>query len=260
MALITGGASGLGAAIALRLAREGARVIAADVQAEAGEALASEHGIAFLRHDVTDEQQWRSVLQRVEAQFGALHILVNNAGIEGSFDAVTPENTRLSEWQAIQRVNVEGVFLGCRAAIPVLRRAGGGAIVNVSSTAALVAAPDFVAYGASKGAVLHLTRSVALYCARDGSRIRCNSVHPGSILTPMLRRIMEQTAARLGVAVEAVIDEAKSAIPQGEFQEPEDVASAVLFLASDEARHITGATLVLDGGTTLQVGVPHARH
>lgn len=250
VAIVTGGADGLGAAIARRLVSEGAKVTITDIQAVAGQALAEELGCNFVNQDVTDEKQWATVIRQVEAKCGALHILVNNAGIAGPFDNANPETTSLSDWQAVNRVNVEGVFLGCRAAIPALRRSGGGAIINLSSTAALGATPDFIAYGASKAAVRHLTKSVALYCAKNGSNIRCNSVHPGIILTPMLHRIIEDTARKRGVSAAQVIHEFKSAIPQGEFQKPEDVANAVLFLASDEAKHITGLALVVDGGGT----------
>jgi len=254
VALVTGGASGLGAAIIRRLVSEGAKVTITDRQADAGRALGQELGCDFLEQDVTDEKRWEAVIAQVEKRHGALHILVNNAGIEGPLDIADPESTRLSDWQAIQRVNVEGVFLGCRAAIPALRRAGGGAIINLSSDAGLVATPDGVAYGASKAAVRHLTTSVALHCARNGSRIRCNSVHPGVILTPMVHRIIRDLAKKRGVPVEQVLQEFKAEIPQGEFQEPEDIAHAVLFLASDEARHITGLAMVVDGGCLLGRG------
>jgi len=254
IALVTGGACGLGAAIAKRLISEGAKVTITDVQTAAGQHRADELGCEFITQDVTHENQWSSVIAQVEGRHGALHILVNNAGIEGPFDIANPENTRLSDWQAIHRVNVEGVFLGCRAAIPALRRAGGGAIINLSSTAGLGATPDFTAYGASKAEVLHLTQSVALHCAKSGSKIRCNSVHPGVILTPMLQRIIEDIAKKRGVSAEHVLQEFKSAIPQGEFQEAEDIAHAVLFLASDEAKHITGLAMVVDGGACWDLG------
>ena len=254
IALVTGGAAGLGAAIARRLIGEGATVTITDIRAEAGRALGQELGCEFLQQDVSEEKRWEAVIGQVEERHGALHILVNNAGIEGPVDPADPENTRLSDWQAIHRVNVEGVFLGCRAAIPALRRAGGGSIINLSSGAGLVATPDYTAYGASKAAVRHLTTSVALHCARNGSRIRCNSVHPGLILTPMLQRIMENLAKKRGVPFEEVLQEFKSEVPQGEFQDAEDVAHAVLFLASDEAKHITGLAMLVDGGCMLGFG------
>jgi 3(or 17)beta-hydroxysteroid dehydrogenase len=252
IAIVTGGASGLGAAVARRFASEGAKVVLTDVQAAAGQRLADELRCDFISQDVTDEKQWEAVIGQVVSRHGGLHILVNNAGVEGPFDISNPENTRLSDWQSIQRVNVEGVFLGCRAAIPALRRSGGGAIINLSSTAALGATPDFVAYGASKAAVQHLTKSVALHCARNGSGIRCNSVHPGLVLTPMLQRIFVDMAKRRGVSAEQVLNEYKSSVPQGEFLEPADIASTVLFLATDEAKRITGLAMVIDGGSTLK--------
>ena len=253
VAIVTGGAAGLGAAIVRRLVSEGARVTITDVQEDAGRALGQELGCGFLQQDVTDEKRWEAIIAQVADRHGALHILVNNAGIEGPVDIADPESTRLSDWQAIQRVNVEGVFLGCRAAIPAVRSAGGGSIINLSSTAGLGATPDHTAYGASKAAVRHLTTSVAVHCGRNGSKIRCNSVHPGIVLTPMLHRIIENLAKKRAVPVAKVLQEFKSWIPQGEFQEPDDVANAVLFLASDEARHITGLAMVVDGGSTLGV-------
>jgi len=251
VAIVTGGASGLGAAIVRRLVVAGVRVIVTDIQHDAGQALSEELGCAFQTHDVTDERQWQQVVELAESQYGALHMLVNNAGIEGPLDSNGPEETRLSDWRLIHRVNVEGVFLGCRAAIPALRRAGGGSIVNISSLAALIATPEHTAYGASKAAVRHFTQSVALYCAKNGSKIRCNSVHPGLILTPMSHRFIAAASKSRGVSVDQVLQEYKSAIPQGEFQEPEDVANAVLFLISDEASRITGLAMTVDGGCSI---------
>jgi 3(or 17)beta-hydroxysteroid dehydrogenase len=251
VALVTGGGSGLGAAIARALVREGATVMVTDIRPDAGQRVADELHCRYLQQDVADEQQWQAIVENVERECGGLHVLVNNAGIEGPFDAADPETTHLADWQRIQRVNVEGVFLGCRAAIPVIRRSGGGSIVNVSSVAALGATPGFVAYGASKAAMHHFTKSVALYCATNGSKIRCNSVHPGVVMTPMLRRICEDMGRRRGISAEQVVEEFRARIPLGEFVEPEDVANAVLFLASDTSRRITGMTFIVDGGSTL---------
>ena len=251
VAFVTGGASGLGESIARKLVVEGANVVITDVQTGAGNTLADELGCDFLAHDVTKEKHWESVISQVEEKYGALNILVNNAGIDGPFEPSNPENTLLSDWQTIHRVNVEGVFLGCRAAIPAMRRSGGGTIINLSSIAALKSTPEFTAYGASKAAVRHLTKSVAVHCARNGSKIRCNSVHPGVILTPMVLNTIENVAKSRGVSKEQVMDEIKSKNPQGEFVEREDIAAAVLYLVSDDARHITGIKLVVDGGTTL---------
>jgi 3(or 17)beta-hydroxysteroid dehydrogenase len=252
--LVTGGASGLGLAIAQRLAAERARVVITDIRAEAGETIAAQYGLTFIEQDVTNEVRWGEVVLDIEKRLGALHILVNNAGIVGPMDASSPETTRLTDWRRIFAVNVEGTFLGCRAAIPAIRRAGGGSIVNMSSIAGLVSMPEGIAYGASKAAVRHLTRSVALHCARDGSKIRCNSIHPGNVRTPLLEKAMEGIAKSRGVSFDDVVREFQNESPQREFQDPEDIAQAVLYLVSDGGKHITGAQLVVDGGASLVVG------
>lgn len=247
-AIVTGGASGLGKAIAHMLAAEGANVLVTDVQEKAGQAVAKDIGGAFSHQDVTDEKRWLEVVAQAERAFGALHILVNNAGVGDGLEAVSPENTPLEEWRRINRINGEGVFLGCKTAIPALRRAGGGSIVNISSIAALVGTPFLTAYGASKAAVRQLTMSVALHCAQDGSRIRCNSVHPGQIRTPMLENLFKEVVRQSNASLEDVEAQFRSRIPMGEFGAPDDIAYGVLYLASDEARHVTGAQLVIDGG------------
>lgn len=248
VAIVTGGASGIGKAVAHLLAAEGANVLVTDVQETAGLAVAKEIGGAFLLHDVGDEIRWSEVVAEAERRFGALDILVNNAGVGDGLEAVSPENTPLEEWRRINRINGEGVFLGCKAAIPAMRRAGGGSIINMSSIAALVGTPFLTAYGASKAAVRQLTMSVALHCAQDGSRIRCNSVHPGQIRTPMLENLFKEAARQSNASQEDVEAQFRSRIPMGEFGAPEDIAYGVLYLASDEARHVTGAQLVIDGG------------
>lgn len=248
VAIVTGGASGLGAAIARMLVREGAKVTVTDVQVDKGKALADEIGCRFLGQDVSDEGRWVEVIDTVEEEDGALHILVNNAGVGDGLDAVSPEDTRLSDWQRIHRINVEGVFLGCRTAIPVMKRAGGGSIINLSSIAALVATPFLTAYGASKAAVRQFSMSVAMHCAQTGTRIRCNTVHPGQISTPMHDALIADTAAKEGITSEQAAAGFVSMIPMGEFGEPDDIAYAVLYLASDESKHVTGTQLVVDGG------------
>lgn len=248
VAIVTGGASGIGRVIAKLFSAEGAQVVVSDVQDAIGQSAANEIGGVFLHHDICDETRWTEVVAEAEHRFGALNILVNNAGVGDGLDAATPENTPLEQWRRINRINGEGVFLGCKAAIPAMRRAGGGSIVNISSIAALIGTPFLTAYGASKAAVRQLTMSVALHCAQDGSRIRCNSVHPGQIRTPMLDNLLKQTARQTGVPLEDVEAQFRSRIPMGEFGAPDDVACGVLYLASDEARHVTGAQLVIDGG------------
>ncbi len=248
IALVTGGASGLGKAISQRLAADGASVVITDIQSDRGHTAASEGGFTFLEQDVCDESRWSEVIREIEERYGGLHILVNNAGITGPMDAVSPESTRLMDWRRIFAVNVEGVFLGCRTAIPAMRRAGGGSIINISSIAGLLATPDGTAYGASKAAVRQLTKSVAQYCAQEKLNIRCNSVHPGNVQTSLLDECFKGIAKARGVSVEVITAEAKNVCPLGDFTSPEDIAAAVAFLASQDARHVTGAKLIVDGG------------
>ena len=251
VALITGGAAGLGLGIAQRLISEGATVIITDVNDDLGESQANLLGCRFLYQDVSSEQQWVSVVETLEEEYGALHILVNNAGIEGEA-VTTPETATLADWKMIQKINVEGVFLGCRSAIPLMRQSGGGCIINISSIGSIEPTPHNMAYGASKAAVRHMTKSVALHCAKDGSKIRCNSVHPGVIRTAMLGRLAIERAKGLSISEDELFSKYQAEIPQNEFQEIEDIANAVLFLASDEARHITGLKVTVDGGLTME--------
>jgi 3(or 17)beta-hydroxysteroid dehydrogenase len=247
-ALVTGGASGLGKAIAQRLAADGATVVITDMQCDLGRSTANEGSFTFLEQDVCQGAQWIQIVTDIEKRFGCLTILVNSAGILGSLGAANPENTSLESWKTIFAVNVEGVFLGCRAAIPAMRRAGVGSIINVASIADQLATPHATAYGASKAAVRQLTRSVAQYCAQEKLNVRCNSVHPGMIRTPLLDRSIEETSQRRGVPIDQVVAEFKAAIPLGDFTRAEDVAAAAAFLASDDARHVTGSALIIDGG------------
>jgi 3(or 17)beta-hydroxysteroid dehydrogenase len=250
--LVTGGAMGLGEGIARRFVEEGAQVVLTDISEVAGAATARELGAHFISQDVGSEERWSEVVAEVEKRFGALHVLVNNAGTEGnSAAAKDPTGAPLSDWEQIFRVNAAGVFLGCRAAIPLIAASGGGSIVNLSSVASLVPTPFITAYGASKAAVDHLTRSVALHCARAGMSVRCNTVHPGQVRTPMLEGLFARMAAEADVSPEEFSQGFLQAIPLGRYQEPVDIANAVLFLASDEARNVTGQALVVDGGFTL---------
>lgn len=248
--LVTGGASGLGKAIAQRLVRENASVVITDVQRPLGEAAAAECGFTFFEHDVTDEARWNELIERIRKQHGALHVLVNNAGVLGPRDAVSPEETRLTDWRKIFAVNVEGVFLACRAAIPLMQASGGGSIINISSHAALLATPHGTAYGASKAAVRHLTKSVAQHCAEKKMNIRCNSLHPGDVKSVMFDATIKEMAQSRGVSVETVLQDWQSTIPLGQFLELQDIENAVVFLASDDSRYMTGAKLVIDGGST----------
>ena len=243
-AFVTGGASGLGRAIARRFAAEGARVAVADIDAAGGRDTAATIGAAalFLAHDVTAEADWIANLARAAAAFGRLDILVNNAGIG---PAGTIEKTSLEEWRRIHAVNLDGVFLGCKHAIPHLRAAGGGAIINMSSVAGLMGTPTLAAYGSSKGAVRQLTKSVALHCAARRDAIRCNSIHPVFTATPMVEQM---------IAASKAPDETRRAlaaqVPLGRLGEADEVAALALYLASDESRFVTGGEFVIDGGIT----------
>ncbi|MBN1206207.1 MAG: glucose 1-dehydrogenase [Myxococcaceae bacterium] len=245
VALVTGGASGLGAASARMLVREGARVAITDINEEQGQALAKELGEAarFWRLDVTREEDWKSVVDAVLATFGRLDVVVNNAGIGIVKDV---ESLSIEEWRRVHAVNLDGVFLGCKHGIRGMRQCGArGSIINMSSVAGLVGVAAFPAYSSSKGGVRLLTKSVALHCAQKGYGIRCNSIHPVFVETPMV----EALASLSGSATEGKARMAKG-IPIGRLGEPEEVAYAVVYLASDESRLMTGSELVLDGGLT----------
>ena len=249
VALVTGAAQGLGLAIAKRLVDEGARVVVTDINERGG---AAAIGATFFPQDTASEDDWRRVCAAIEVRFGALHIQVNNAGIEGDADAAKePETAPVADWERIFRVNAAGVFLACKHAIPLIAKSGGGSIVNMSSIAALVPTPFITAYGAAKASVQHLSRSVALHCAAKGQRIRCNSVHPGQVRTPMLESLLERIAAQSNAPKDDIVKAFLARIPLGVFQEEIDVANLVLFLASDEARYITGQAIAVDGGMTL---------
>jgi NAD(P)-dependent dehydrogenase (short-subunit alcohol dehydrogenase family) len=245
--LLTGAAGGFGQVISAIFQSEGATMVVTDADEEAVTRFAQSIGCLGLQQDVSDEARWDEVIRTVEDRHGRLDVLINNAGIEGAFDRVSPEDTDLADFRRVQAVNVEGTFLGCRAAIPALRRAGGGSIINLSSIAGLLATPFQTAYGASKAAVKHLTMSVASHGARE--KIRCNAIHPGQMRTRMIDAIYDGAAKRLGLASAAEAEaQFRSMIPMGELGTAEDVAFAALYLASDESRYVTGTSLVVDGG------------
>lgn len=247
VALVTGAASGLGEAIARRFADEGATVVLTDI-AESGAAVAGSIGASamFLRHDVADEGQWDDVIVATDARYGRLDILVNNAGIS-MFGTVT--ELSYAQWRRCQSVDLDSVFLGMRAAIPLMRRSGGGSIVNISSMAGITGQRSLAAYCAAKGGVRMLTKAVALDCADARDNIRVNSVHPGIIDTPIFAATKADDR-RSPVGDTPIDPEALSAVvvPLGRAGRPQDIAGACLFLASDDARYVTGTELVVDGG------------
>ena len=241
VAIVTGAASGIGRGCALLLAREGAKVIVTD-RDERGAQVAAELGTLFMRLDVTDEAGWQRVVDETVRVCGRLQILVNAAGVAVWGDI---ERTTLEQWRFVNAVNAEGTFLGCRAVLGAMKASGGGSIINISSVAGLVADADAPAYCASKGAVRLLTKSVALHAARSGYNVRCNSVHPSFIDTPMVDAVVDgaKDPSKMRIAVE-------KAAPLGRIGEVADVANAVLYLASDESKFVTGSELVVDGGLT----------
>lgn len=248
VALITGAASGLGKADALRLAQEGANVVLTDID-PAGQAVADEIAgqtgseTLFLQHDVTDEQRWQEVIAETEERFGGLDVLVNNAGI---VIVATPETTTLEQFRLANAVMNEGVFLGCQAALPALKRRGGGSIINMSSVASHLGYPVFFAYSAAKGAVRSMTKSLAVHCQMNGYHIRCNSIHAGAIDTPMIHDSFSQ------LGMEVPDPDAENPEDFVGIGKPEDVASLVLYLASDESRFINGAELMVDNALSVQ--------
>lgn len=244
-AIVTGGGSGMGQAIVELFARAGASVLLTDLDEAAAKTVARSagEGVRHHVHDVADEAGWPAVIEAAMENTGRLDILVNNAGsaLEG-----TPEGADLETWRRVHSVNVEGVFLGCRAVIPQMRDSGGGSIVNIASRAAIGAAPPYLAaYGASKGAVRQYTKTVAAYCAGADYRIRCNSINPGAVDTPLLQASFDH-----GDDPEARRRAIADRIPMKRLGAPVEIAYAVLFLASDEASFITGAELNVDGGVT----------
>lgn len=244
VALITGAASGIGREAALLFAREGARLVLADLDAAAGEGVAAEIAAAggeavARRCDVARSEDVRAAVETAERRFGALHVLFNNAGIFPARDG-SPVETPEDVFDLVLNVNLKGVFLGCKHGIPALLRAGGGSIINTASFVAVMgAATSQIAYTASKGGVLAMTREIAVEYARQG--IRANALCPGPVNTPLLAEFLAAPAARARRFVH---------IPMGRLAEATEIANAALFLASDESSYVTGSTFLVDGGIT----------
>lgn len=246
-AIVTGAAAGIGQACAQRLAAEGARVAVTDIDAEGGATCVDKIRAAggdaiFLPHDAASEDDWARVVAETVAAFGGLHVLVNNAGF--AF-AAGIEETTIEQWRGIMSVNVDGVFLGTKLAIPEMRKSGGGSIINMSSVLGITGDAVMAAYCATKGAVRLFTKAVALECAEGGWGIRVNSVHPAFIRTPMVDRYAETFETP-----DAGYAELGRRQPMGRVGEAVEVANAVLYLASEEASFVTGTELIVDGGYT----------
>ena len=250
--LITGAAGGLGQAMAWMMAREGARLALADINAEGAAALAAAINAEFAdaafayAHDVTDEQAWIEVLDRAAADLGGLSVLVNNAGIGG--ELTWAEDQSLEAWRRCLAINLDSVMLGAKHGLKYLRESAPASIVNISSIAGLLAAPGMGAYNASKAGVWLYTKTLALECAKAGWDVRCNSVHPVFIRTP----ILDPFVAMAGGDEETAHQKLARGIPLKRIGEPDDVAHAVLYLASDESRFVTGTEIRIDGGMSAQ--------
>ncbi|WP_417593730.1 SDR family oxidoreductase [Parasphingorhabdus sp.] len=248
VAIITGAAKGLGEADARIFAREGATVILTDMDADNGNRVAAEIGgsAEFQLQDVADEQGWEDLVADVVSRHGKLDILVNNAGV---VEPGTIETQTAEEYRFVMSVSADGAFFGCKYAVPAMRASGGGAIINMCSIASIIGEPIVVAYAMAKGAIESLTRSVAVHCANNQYNVRCNSVHPAGILTPMVEGIGPKVMGRddLRPASEGP---APSALG-----EPDDIANTVLFLASDESKFINGAAIRVDNAKSVVEGV-----
>lgn len=244
VALVTGAASGLGLACAQRLAEEGAQVVIADVARELGEAAAAAiPGAQFSYLDVTSESAWETLIAAVLSEYGRLDVLVNCAGV---VELASIENTTEHIWRRINSVGTDGTFFGCKHALAAMKPNGSGSIINMCSTASIQGGPNIFAYAASKSAIRGMTKSVACLSTQEGYGIRCNSVHPGNMDTPMLRNMYDIVAAN--------DPEAAAAMDKLWVGEAVDIANMILFLASDESRSVNGAAMVVDNTTTITEG------
>lgn len=245
--VVTGAGSGIGAAIARAFAEEHADVVVTDKDASSAAAVADPLRARHRRLDVTSEQDWEALAIAVPT----VDVVVNNAGMTGLEAGAShnPEHARLADWQAVHRVNLDGTFLGCRYAIKAMRANGGGSIINISSRAGMVGVPAAAAYASSKAAIRNHTKSVALYTAQHGLNIRCNSVHPGAILTPIWDAVIGSDADRESRMADCVAN-----TPVKRFGTPDEVAGIAVMLASDDSTYMTGAEICIDGGLVAGIG------
>lgn len=239
VALITGGAQGLGKEMAKSMIKEGARVIISDINEDVLQKTAEEISCDHLVLDVTNKDQWQQVITKIKDDVGSLNILVNNAGMGGGGDV---ESTDIDLWDLVHKVNLDSVFLGCKFAIPLMRDSGNGSIINISSMSGIVASHNTSAYNSSKAAVRHLSKSIALHCAKSTNLVRCNSLHPVFTRTAMVQSMIDAAPER------NIEQKLIKQIPIRRLAEPIDIANAAVFLASDEASFITGTELIVDGG------------
>ncbi|MBT0959320.1 SDR family oxidoreductase [Alphaproteobacteria bacterium KMM 3653] len=240
--VVTGAAQGIGAGIVRAFAAEGAHVVAVDLDGAGAAAIAAEVGGDHMAMDVSDEAGWEALAKA----HPAIDVMVNNAGITGfeaGFAAHDPEKASLAEWRAVHAVNLDGTFMGCRYAIGAMRARGAGSIINMSSRSGMVGIPGAAAYASSKAGIRNHSKTVALYCAQEGLNIRCNSIHPGAILTPMWEAMLGTGEGRAEREAGFVKD-----TPQKRFGRVEEVAALAVLLASDEAAYMTGTELTIDGG------------
>jgi NAD(P)-dependent dehydrogenase (short-subunit alcohol dehydrogenase family) len=246
--LVTGAARGIGQAISELFLEEGAKVILSDINDELGEKLTSSLGgeAEYLHLDVSSEGDWKKVSDYIFEKYGKLDVLINNAGITGFLETAgphDPENLDVESWNKVHRVNLDGVAFGCKEAIKLMKTRPGASIVNLSSRSGIVGIPGAAAYASSKAAIRNHTKTVALYCAEKAYSIRCNSIHPGAILTPMWDAMLGEGDAR-----EEAIKGIANDIPLNRMGEAKDVAYAALYLASEESKYVTGIELNVDGG------------
>ena len=246
--LVTGAARGIGQAISELFAKEGASVILSDINDEQGQETSSniQGNTKYIHLDVSNQKDWAAAKEYISNKYGYIDILINNAGITGLLETTgphDPENLDFESWKKVNEVNADGVALGCKTAIGLMKNSSAASIVNLSSRSGIVGIPGAAAYAASKAAIRNHTKTVALYCAEQGYPIRCNSIHPGAILTPMWDAMLGEGKAR-----EQAIEAIASDVPLGVMGTTEDVAYAALYLASDEAKYVTGIELNIDGG------------
>jgi 3(or 17)beta-hydroxysteroid dehydrogenase len=244
VAIITGGASGMGAAAVKRFRAEGAEVFLADIQEDLGNKIAAEYGATFKRHDVASNEDWIDLIALVEQRFGRLDVVFNNAGVAGGENTV--EKIDLEVWNRLIAINQTGVLLGCHHGVKMMLRnpnGSSGSIINTASTASFAALSHDIAYSTTKAAVRNLTKAVAVWCAQNKTNIRCNSIHPGPIDTAIFSHAVPK-----GTDMAPIMKILDTMTPMGRIGRPDEVAAAALFFASDEATFITGAELVIDGG------------